>query len=124
MINKAPFTLAPPSLDDFKGQNVGAYLRALTKFLVALVRWLTNELAGLVAAIPRIALIQTSTAVTGRVGTVPGTGTGNLIGFDGTDLTTGAAITLRTIAAAGHASGKFGVAVRLAGIWWIVSLEC
>lgn len=71
------------------------------------------------------AVIKTSSSVTGRTGATPGSGSAKVQKWNGTSLSDGAGtITVRTIAAGGHATGKYGFAAKLFGLWWILSLEC
>ena len=71
------------------------------------------------------AVIKTSSSVTCRTGATPGSGSAKVQKWNGTSLSDGAGtITVRTIAAGGHATGKYGYAAKLFGSWWILSLEC
>lgn len=71
-----------------------------------------------------LALIKTTSAVTGRSGTTPGTGTADILTWDGTAIGTAGTITLRNLAAGAWSTGKHGFAVKFSGAWWLVSLEC
>lgn len=74
-----------------------------------------------------LVLVKTTTTITARSGSTPGTGDGVLVSFDGTDLVDGAAtITLRNLSAktGGLASGKYGYALPIRGEYWVVSVEC
>jgi len=71
-----------------------------------------------------IAIVKTTSTITARSSTTPGTGSATLVTWNGTALGTGATITLRHISATSAASGKYGFAVLLFGIYWLVSVEC
>jgi len=71
-----------------------------------------------------LAIIKTTSSITARSSTTPGTGSATLVTWNGTALGTGATITLRHISATSAASGKYGFAVMLFGLYWLVSVEC
>lgn len=68
--------------------------------------------------------IKTTTSVTARSGTTPGTGSAALVTWNGTTLDTGVTITIRNLSATAGASGKYGFAALLDGAYWMISLEC
>ncbi len=71
-----------------------------------------------------LAIIKTTGTITARSGTTPGTGNAVLVTWNGTALGTGAAITLKNVSATAGSTGKYGFAVSLFGLYWMVSLEC
>lgn len=75
----------------------------------------------------QFAIGTTSTAITARSGTGPGSGSVVLQAFDGTNLSaTPETVTAYLFSAAtgGIASGKYCVVARILGYWWIVAAEC
>lgn len=71
-----------------------------------------------------LAIIKTAGTVSARSGTTPGNGDATLVTWNGTSLGTGQAIGLRNIYGSAGSSGKYGFAVMLFGLYWLVNLEC
>jgi len=71
-----------------------------------------------------VAIVKTTGTITARSGTTPGTGNAVLVTWNGSALGTGAAITLKNVSATAGSTGKYGFAVSLFGLYWMVSLEC
>ncbi|MGE4196034.1 MAG: hypothetical protein AB7G11_02775 [Phycisphaerales bacterium] len=72
------------------------------------------------------AVIKTNGTITARSGTTPGTGSAYIQTWSGTVLANGNSVTVRNVSgkAGGIGSGLYGFAVKLFGIWWVVSVEC
>jgi hypothetical protein len=68
--------------------------------------------------------IRTTSAISGRSGATPGTGTAMLLGFDGTDLVDKVEVTLYNVSLAAGGSGLYGLAGTAGGEWFLVGLEC
>lgn len=73
-----------------------------------------------------ITRVRSTSAVTGRSGSTPGSGTGVLIAYDGVSYSDGSAVTLKTSSSSGHATGKHGWAVFDASdeAYHVVSMDC
>lgn len=72
------------------------------------------------------AIVKTSSTITARSSGVPGTGTAKLQTWNGTTLADGTEIPISNISGkvGGISSGKYGFAVELWWLWWIVVTEC
>lgn len=71
-----------------------------------------------------IRIIKTASAISGRSGTVPGTGSAYVVAFDGTNLVDGDEFDILNVASGGGAAGKYGLVARVGGYWWMIALEC
>jgi hypothetical protein len=79
-----------------------------------------------VIAVNGLTRVISTSAITGRSGSTPGTGTGAIVTYNGTAYSTGAGVTLKTVSSGGHATGKYGWAVFDAKDenYHIVSMDC
>ncbi len=128
----------PPDPSTFRGVRLRTYLEQVH-------RWLKRDriIAGTGVAIEStpagrrisagagvgggsgaVVPIRSTSVVTARSGTTPGTGSAVLVTDSTTALADGDAITVYTVSGLGHASGKYGYAVWRNGGWWVISLEC
>lgn len=126
----------PPDPTQYKGQTLRSFLEAIRDHLTrsriqpdACVGITVNETPGGVqlsatAGGGSIALIHTTGTITARSGVTPGTGQAKLVNWNGTALSDGATITLRNLSGTAGVTGKYGMAVKLFGVWWLVVLEC
>jgi hypothetical protein len=88
-------------------------------------RWLDVRLEEDDAAVvPSVVLIKTSSTITARSSTTPGSGSAVLVTGTTSTLSTGATITLRNWAGTSIATAKYGTAVLIGGVYWVVSIEC
>jgi hypothetical protein len=72
-------------------------------------------------------VIKTTSGITARSGTTIGGGTSAnavLVRLVGTTLTDSTAVNLKNISATAGASGKYGFAFQIMGIWFLGPLEC
>lgn len=125
---------APPTPDQFRGQPLRSYLDALVSW-ARRDRIDVDEGAGINSArspqgrrlqlgnLIGMSIVKTTSSVTARSSTTPGTGPAVLVNGTTTTLTNGSAITVYNIAGAIIPSGKYGFAVRI-GLWWMVAWEC
>jgi hypothetical protein len=68
--------------------------------------------------------IKTTSAVTARSSTTPGSGTAVLISLPGSTVVEGGAITVRNLSATAAGSGKYGFAFLIGGVYWLGPVEC
>lgn len=72
----------------------------------------------------KIVMFKTNATLYARSSTSPGSGTGKMVTFDGTDMVEGGDIDLKNLSGTSGGSGKYGFAVYLGGHYWVISLEC
>jgi hypothetical protein len=76
-----------------------------------------------------LAVIVTTSTITARSSSTPGSGTMKVVLFNGTTLIDDASATAETMynyssATGGVATGKYGIAIKIAGYWFLLSAEC
>lgn len=126
----------PPDPSQYKGQTLRSFLEKTAEYLGrariqpdACVGITVNELPGgvqLLAGVGgmTVALVHTTSSITARSGTTPGTGSAKVVNWNGTALSDGSTITLRNVSGTAGATGKYGLAVQLSNVWWLLTLEC
>lgn len=82
--------------------------------------------SGAAVTVNGLTRVISTSAITGRSGTTPGTGSGAIVTYNGTAYGTGDAVTLKTVSSGGHATGKYGWAVfdTEDEDYHIVSMDC
>lgn len=133
----------PPKLESYTGQRLRKYLEdvqawlARCRVVVSPGSGLTaNETAGgtvlTVTAGGKIALIRTTASISARSTNTPGGGTSTnavLVNWDGTHLSDGGtypdgpAINVKNLTGGTVASGKYGFAFLVGGVYWLIA-EC
>jgi hypothetical protein len=103
----------------------GSYQEVMAGPGLAMTRVGRKMLVRLASSVVGIEIAKTKTSITGRSGTVPGTGTVYFVRFDGTDLdVTTTEYETRNISAGSLASNKYCFVVRLFGTRWLIAGEC
>jgi hypothetical protein len=69
-------------------------------------------------------IIKTTSTITARSGTTPGSGSAVLVKLVGTTLTNGPTITVKNVSGGALATGKYGFAVVIGGVYWVRPIEC
>ena len=74
---------------------------------------------------PGMFLAITTSSITARSGTTPGSGTVSPVTYDGTSMSTGSdSIAVKNFSTTAGSTGKYCVVAALAGANWVISIEC
>lgn len=71
-----------------------------------------------------VVMFKTNATLYARSSTSPGSGTGKIMTFDGSVMVEGDDIDLKNLSGTSGGSGKYGFAVKLDGVYFVISLEC
>lgn len=127
----------PPNPDDpiYHKRPARLWMRDLFEYLVR-ARLLVNPDSGLErretsagitlrvrAGSFGAAVVKSTGAISARSGSTPGSGDAAIEAWTGSTLADAQAITVRNVTAASVASGKYGLALYIAGTWWGI-FEC
>jgi hypothetical protein len=114
------WTVKLPSLADFKGRPLRAYLESLDAWL--------RKFQGAMQDAPGMAtdaIVILSSTVTARSGATMGSGSATLmVQGDAGALSSADTITVWNITASSFASGKYAIARRVRGYWVLAAVEC
>jgi hypothetical protein len=117
------YGIPPPDPGQYSGRPAREYLRDLTFWLRAVLRWLDRERAT-DAGDGEEVIVKTTSSITARSGTTPGSGSAQFVTGTTSSLSTGATITVYNVSGGALSTGKYGFAVQIDGIWWIRPVEC
>ena len=96
---------------------------------LAIVSTASGPLLRLAGMIFSVYIVVTTSTITARVGSTPGSGTAKIQTFNGTALADLGGPISKTIynwnsAAGGVSSGKYGVVLKICGYYWLLVAEC
>jgi hypothetical protein len=117
------YGIPPPDPGQYSGRPAREYLRDLTFWLRAVLRWLDRERAPEAGGGTEV-IVKTTSSITARSGTTVGSGSAQIVTLSGSTLSTGATITVINVSGGALSTGKYGFAVQIDGVWFVRPVEC